>query len=165
MRCVDIVRGDDGTTQQPKQLGPALLSYQKNRRPEHAALIRLARFGSPYQYKQPWLRHRIGSMLWTANVIFRLLLNKVSLGRIPPAAIMIMATNHSFTFRQIMRRADLTACSLQFLMLSCFIRMALMRWKSSLLLLSNVGMVETLVVSLAVCIAGKIVECSFPILN
>lgn len=129
LRCVDIVRGDAGRTQPPTKLGPSLLSYQRNRRPEHAALIRLARFGSPYQYRQPWLRHRIGAFLWTSNVLFRLLLNKFSMGLIPPAAIMIMASNPSLTFRQVMRQADATAFSLQFLSLSWIVRTILRIWK------------------------------------
>lgn len=33
----------------PTTLGDALLQYQRNRRPEHRALIRLARFGAPFQ--------------------------------------------------------------------------------------------------------------------
>lgn len=38
-------------THQPRKtsLGEALLTYQRNRRPEHRGLIRLARFGAPYQ--------------------------------------------------------------------------------------------------------------------
>ena len=94
-------------------LGAALDRYQRNRGPEHRALIRLARFGVPYQYRQPWLRHRIGRWLWTANVVGRMLLHKVSLGYIPPAAVAMMASSGpEMTYRQIMRRADLTTLGL-----------------------------------------------------
>ena len=70
------------------------------------ALIKLARFGSPYQYNQPLRMDRIGKKLWTINVIIRVLLNKVSFGVIPKPAIMMMADDN-LTFKQVMRRADL----------------------------------------------------------
>jgi hypothetical protein len=157
LRCVDIVRGDDGRTQPPTKLGPSLLSYQKNRRPEHAALIRLARFGAPYQYRQPWLRHRIGAFLWTCNVAFRLLLNKCSLGLIPPAAIMIMASNPSLTFRQIMRRADLTAFTLQWVAWSFACVLVLRRWK---FVFTNIGIPS--VGPAAVCLSFLLLKYVFP---
>jgi hypothetical protein len=158
LRCVDIVRGDEGLTQAPTKLGPALLSYQKNRRPEHAALIRLARFGSPFQYRQPWLRHRIGAFLWTCNVAFRMLLNKCSLGLVPPAAILIMASNPSLTFRQIMRRADATAFTLQFVSLSWLLRLVLKRWNIEFF--SKIGVPS--VGSVAVCLSFFLLKFVFP---
>jgi hypothetical protein len=54
-------------------------------------------------------------------VAFRLLLNKLSFGIIPPAAIM-MAQNNKLTFRQVMRRADLETAGLT----ACFLAIA---WK------------------------------------
>ena len=104
------LRGADPTTGEPAAkpatLGEALQAYENDRRAEHRALIRLARFGAPYQYKQPWYRHRIGKFFWTANVAFRLLLNKLTLGLVPPAAIIMMIERPDLSFRQIMRRAD-----------------------------------------------------------
>jgi 2-polyprenyl-6-methoxyphenol hydroxylase-like FAD-dependent oxidoreductase len=89
-------------------LGQALLNYQANRGPEHAALIRLARCGAPYQYRQPWIRDRIGRFLWMLNVVFRMVLNKLSAGLIPPAA-MLIAQDHTKSFRQVMRSASITS--------------------------------------------------------
>ena len=100
------------TPQSPLSLAQALQVYQRNRGPEHRALIRLARFGAPYQYRQPWKRHRLGSALWTANVVLRALLHKVTFGRVPPAAI-LMAQGNALTFRQVMRRADATTWALR----------------------------------------------------
>lgn len=113
-----VIKTGKNLTKKPASLGAALQAYQSNRGPEHKALIRLARFGAPFQYRQPWRRHRIGSLIWTANVAFRLLLNKISLGLIPPAAIVIMVSDHTLTFRQVMRRADLTALALKLLSLA-----------------------------------------------
>ena len=76
------------------------------------ALIRLARFGAPYQYKQPLRRDRILRKFWTMNVALRLLLNKLSFGLIPKPAI-IMATNENVTYRQLMRGADGTTLCLR----------------------------------------------------
>ncbi len=76
------------------------------------ALIRLARFGAPYQYRQPLRKDRICRNLWTINVILRLLLNKLSFGLIPTAAIML-ASNENLTYRQVMRKADVTTLCLR----------------------------------------------------
>jgi hypothetical protein len=123
LRGVDIRTGLASSLPKPVNLGAALDRYQRNRGPEHHALIRLARFGAPFQYKQPWRRHKIGNFLWTANVVLRMLLNKISGGVIPPAAIVIMAQNHSLTFRQVMRRADLTAMGLKLLSMAWLLRL------------------------------------------
>ena len=102
----NIINGVDleGT---PKNLAEALISYERVRAPEIKALIRLARFGSPYQYRQPLYRDRVGRFFWSVNVALRLLLNKISGGRIPPAAIM-MAMDRNKTYRQLIRQSDIT---------------------------------------------------------
>jgi kynurenine 3-monooxygenase len=115
LRGEDIVRGSSSNTlastitKSPPAptLGRALDRYEQNRKGEHRALIRLARFGSPYQYNQSWWRDRLGKQLWTINIVIRVLLNKISFGLIPPAAI-LLAQKHELTYRQVMRRADAT---------------------------------------------------------
>lgn len=92
-------------------LGMALKTYERVRRPEIKALIRLARFGAPYQYRQTLHRDRIGHKLWTMNVLLRLFLNKLTFGLIPTACIMLSQDN-DLTFRQVMRRADWTTFGL-----------------------------------------------------
>jgi hypothetical protein len=93
-------------------LAEALAAYQKNRQPEHRALVRLARFGGPYQYNQSWPRDRIGKQLFTINFIFRLLMNKITLGVFPPPCLFLAYQKPKTpgkrlpTFRQVMRRAD-----------------------------------------------------------
>jgi hypothetical protein len=129
LRNVDIVRGDDQVPTTVSKLGTALLAYQKNRRPEHAALIRLTRFGGPYQYRQPWLRHRIGAMIWTMHFLFRVIMNKLSFGFIP-SPILITAFDPSLTFRQVMRRADSAAFGLQFVVSVFVLRRILLQWSS-----------------------------------
>lgn len=79
--------------------------YQKHHAPEIAALIRLARFGAPYQYKQPHRPDRALRILWTMNVAMRLLLSKVTFGLIQPPCI-ILSQNQDLTFREVMKRAD-----------------------------------------------------------
>ena len=90
----------------PPSLGQALRNYQANRGPEHRALIRLSRFGAPYQYNQSWLRDRIGQKLWFGNFLFRMLLNKITFGIIPPPAAVLMNDSRAFTYRRIMQRCD-----------------------------------------------------------
>jgi hypothetical protein len=99
LRGEDIVRGSSSSSATASFSTPANLGR---------ALIRLARFGAPYQYNQSWLRDRIGKQLWTINVVFRVFLNKVSRGWIPTAAILV-AQRHELTYRQVMRRADATS--------------------------------------------------------
>ena len=86
--------------------------YQRQHSPEVAALIRLARFGAPYQYKQPHRADRILHKLWTANVALRLILNKLTFGLVQPSCI-ILSQNIDMTFREVMRRADMTTAFLK----------------------------------------------------
>lgn len=106
----DIITGED-TGSTPATLAEALETYERVRAPEVKALIRLARFGSPYQYKQPTYRDRVARTLWTMNVAVRVLLNKLTKGLIPQAAI-ISAMDKSVTYRKLMRRADITTVAL-----------------------------------------------------
>ena len=93
------------TDTQRKTVGSALKAYERNRVPEHRALIQLARCGAPYQYRQPLLRQRIGRILYTWNILFRFMIHKVSGGLLPPPAI-ILAQDAGLSFRQVMRRAN-----------------------------------------------------------
>jgi 2-polyprenyl-6-methoxyphenol hydroxylase-like FAD-dependent oxidoreductase len=113
LRGLDVATGRPSKSE-TETLGQALLSYQANRGPEHAALIRLALCGAPYQYRQAWIRDRVGRFLWTLNVALRMFLNKASAGLIPPAAILI-AQDHTVSFRRVMRRASITSRSLKLL--------------------------------------------------
>jgi kynurenine 3-monooxygenase len=77
----------------------ALKSYQEKNGPETRALISLARFGAPFQYKQASAIMRFRKVLWTANVVLRVLLNKVTNGFSPKPAIMLMMVCCSVLFR------------------------------------------------------------------
>jgi len=98
-------------------LGSNLEQYQKRHAPEIAALIRLARFGAPYQYNQPHRADRVLKKLWTANVALRLILSKLTFGLIQPPCI-ILSQNGDLTFRQVMSRADRTTVLLKTVLLS-----------------------------------------------
>ncbi|KAL3799590.1 hypothetical protein HJC23_008717 [Cyclotella cryptica] len=93
-------------------LGKNLARYQKQHSPEIASLIRLARFGAPYQYRQPHRADRILRTLWTLNVAMRLILNKITFNLVPPTCI-ILSQRPELTFRQVMRKADLTTLFLK----------------------------------------------------
>ena len=70
-------------------LRASLERYQARHAPEVAALIRLARFGAPYQYRQPHRADRVNRRLWTLNVVTRLLLSKITFGLVQPSCIML----------------------------------------------------------------------------
>jgi len=127
LRGVDIVTGqepNDTSSSSHPDLSTALRTYEKNRIPEVKALIRYARFGAPYQYRQSHRIDRFRQKLWTANLVLRLLLNKITIGLVPQAAIMLANNEKLVSFRQIMRRADLTTIGLTMatvtLMIRCF---------------------------------------------
>lgn len=116
----------DSTESKKLSLGAALKEYERIQAPETRALIRLARFGGPYQYNQPLLKDRIGKKLWTANVILRVLLNKISFGMFPKPMVLMMNVKE-LSYRQIVRRADLgTAgliCIFAFLLLKVIVKL------------------------------------------
>jgi len=119
----DIQTGKPATSDdkgQPKRstLGDALEAYERNRGPEHKALIQLARCGAPYQYRQTWIRDRIGRQLWTLNVAFRFFLNKISGGLIPQAAMLILQQEQDLSYRQVMRRAAITSRTIKLVLLA-----------------------------------------------
>ena len=121
----DLLTNQTNTEQgPPARLSDALSTYERVRRPEIQGLIRLARFGAPYQYKQSHLKDRIGLALWTANVGFRAVLNKLTRGLVPPPAIM-RAMDKKFTYRKAMRDADLTTTAF----MTCLFAIA---WKTVL---------------------------------
>eukprot|EP00956_Cyclotella_meneghiniana_P030471 scaffold76804_cov36-Cyclotella_meneghiniana.AAC.2 len=97
--------------------GSKLEQYQKRHAPEIAALIRLARFGAPYQYNQPHRADRVLKKLWTANVAIRLILSKLTFGLIQLPCI-ILSQNGDLTFRQVMNRADRTTVLLKTVLFS-----------------------------------------------
>lgn len=99
---LDRVLKNDG---QSIRLNKALRQYEKKRAPETKALIRLARFGFPYQYSQSHYIDRIRKMLCLVNFAGRILLNKVTAGLAPKPAV-AMAMDKGVTYRQVMRKAD-----------------------------------------------------------
>lgn len=129
LRRRDIVSGQlmEHENDQPWKLGDALEAYQRNRGPEHKALIQLARCGAPYQYRQSWRRDQVGAFFWTLNAAVRTILNKVTFGLVPPIAIML-CQNHDLTFRQVMRRAHFGAISLKVAALLVLMRLILRRF-------------------------------------
>lgn len=118
LRGQDIISGRAAVKPVKKLLlGDALEAYERNRGPEHKALIQLALSFAPYQYRQSWRRDRAGAMLWAINAQIRMLLNKFTFGLFPPP-VFIICQNHNMTFRQVMRRANLGTLCLQ--LISCF---------------------------------------------
>ncbi|GAX26316.1 hypothetical protein FisN_16Lh154 [Fistulifera solaris] len=122
--------GESSTPVTPPPLSSALAAYQENRVAEHRALIRLARFGAPYQYRQPWLRDRLGRLFWSMNVALRLLLSKMLPTVCPPPAVLLTNSRPDLTFRQVMRHADTLTLVLQVLALQVLgLRLGLLKAK------------------------------------
>jgi kynurenine 3-monooxygenase len=115
---LDTVSGKpiSSDSKEPRTLADNLARYQQQHAPEIAALIRLARFGAPYQYRQPHRADKFFRTLWTMNVALRLILNKITFKLIQPSCI-ILSQRQELTFRQVMRRADLTTVFLKAIVL------------------------------------------------
>jgi len=118
LRGQDILSGRDLVKRIKKLLlGDALQAYQKNRGPEHKALVQLSRYFAPYQYKLHRRRDEICAFFWSLNVKFRGWLNKATFGLFP-TAVYFIAQNYDFTFRKVMFRANIGSLTLQLLV--CF---------------------------------------------
>lgn len=93
-------------------IGKSLKGYEKIRSPETRAIIHIARFGSPYQYNQSHHIDRLRKKLWMANVVFRLLLNKVSFGIFPKQLMMTLYGEEKLSYRQVARRCGIATSAL-----------------------------------------------------
>ncbi|CAB9517697.1 Kynurenine 3-monooxygenase [Seminavis robusta] len=131
LRGKDIITGKEGET--PANLGAALKEYERVQGPQIRSLIRISRFGFPYQYRQSWFRDRVGRLLLTSNIAFRMLLNKLSFGKIPPSCIVLLQ-NSQLTYRQVMRRADLTTAAF------CVVLLAFLWAKFGMMLMNIIGL-------------------------
>lgn len=103
----DVVQFNNTLSTVNGDLGDVLKEYERVRAPETRALIRIARFGAPYQYNQPHRIDRLRKKLFTINFALRLLLNKVSFGLIPKPMIAAMA-NPKLSYLEVAKRADAT---------------------------------------------------------
>ena len=68
----------------------ALKSYQEKNGRETRALIALARCGAPFQYRQATKIMKFRKVLWTTNILLRIILNKITIGLSPKPAVMLM---------------------------------------------------------------------------
>lgn len=115
LRGQDILNGRDLVKPGKKLLlGDALHAYQKNRGPEHKALVQLSRYFAPYQYKLHRRRDEICAFFWSINVKFRGFLNKATFGLFP-TAVYFIGQNYDLTFREVMFRANIGTLALQLL--------------------------------------------------
>jgi len=117
---------NEKSIQSKVSLGAALKEYEHIQAPETRALIRLARFGSPYQYNQSLRKDRLGKKLWTANIALRVILNKITFGVFPKPMIMNMS-NIELTYRKVVRKADLGTAGLVSVLAFSILKLAVRR--------------------------------------
>ncbi len=83
----------------PDDLAVALSTYEKEKVPENAALVRLVQTVHPYQYNQvPWRLK-----LWMIGFVAREILHKLSFGLLDRHAFALVQ-NHKMSFTEIERR-------------------------------------------------------------
>ena len=69
-------------------------------------MVKICRYGNPYQFTRPGLKFKIGKKLWLLNLLVRGLLKKITFGLFPGQIVHILTTNEMLSYRQMARRAD-----------------------------------------------------------
>jgi 2-polyprenyl-6-methoxyphenol hydroxylase-like FAD-dependent oxidoreductase len=101
----DVLALDKALTEHPDRLGDMARAYGKARKAESAALVRMVRFGAPFQYGQFGGMTSVKRFLWTLNFFGRMLLHKCSLG-VSPRPVFVEVGDGYQKYSTVMRRAD-----------------------------------------------------------
>ena len=87
------------------QVGDVAKQYAVERGPESKALVKMVRFGAPFQYGQFGGIRTVQRFLWTVNFFSRMLLNKATMG-LTPMPVFVEVGDASRKYSTVMRRAD-----------------------------------------------------------
>mmetsp|Transcript_10899 Transcript_10899/g.13351 ORF Transcript_10899/g.13351 Transcript_10899/m.13351 type:complete len:609 (+) Transcript_10899:66-1892(+) len=87
-------------------LGLALKQYERDRLPEAKALVKLNSHVGPYQYKQTGLVDTTKAKLKVLNILFKVVLNKITFGIFPLPAAMMFFSGEAMSYRTIKNRSD-----------------------------------------------------------
>lgn len=100
----DVVALDRALRENSK-VGDAARDYSKERGPESKALVRMVRFGAPFQYGQFGGMVTVKRLLWTFNFFGRMLLNKITFG-LTPQPVFVEVSDPLKKYSTVMRRGD-----------------------------------------------------------
>jgi kynurenine 3-monooxygenase len=93
------------------KVGDVAREYAKERGPESKALVRMVRFGAPFQYGQFGGVLTAQRLLWTFNFFGRMLLNKITFGLTPRPVFVEVSDAHK-KYSTVMRRGDTLTAAL-----------------------------------------------------
>mmetsp|Transcript_34970 Transcript_34970/g.84627 ORF Transcript_34970/g.84627 Transcript_34970/m.84627 type:complete len:550 (+) Transcript_34970:13-1662(+) len=100
----DVVALDRALSEN-ERAGDVAKQYAAERGPESKALVKMVRFGAPFQYGQFGGIRTVQRLLWTFNFFGRTLLNKVTMG-LTPRPVFVEVGDASRKYSTVMRRAD-----------------------------------------------------------
>ncbi|KAL3903323.1 MAG: hypothetical protein SGILL_010488, partial [Bacillariaceae sp.] len=101
----DVLALDQALEEHPDSVGEMARSFAKERGPESAAIVKMVRFGAPFQYGQFGGMTSVKKMIWTFNFFGRMLLNKLTFG-LSPRPVFVEVGDGYQKYSAVMRRAD-----------------------------------------------------------
>lgn len=101
----DVLALDQALSEHPDKVGDMARAYAAARKLESEALVRMVRFGAPFQYGQFGGMTSVKRTLWTVNFFGRMLLNKLTFG-ISPRPVFVEVGDGYKSYSSVMRKAD-----------------------------------------------------------
>ncbi|KAL3911411.1 MAG: hypothetical protein SGARI_001659, partial [Bacillariaceae sp.] len=101
----DVLALDQALEEHPDNVGDMARAFAKERGPESAAIVRMVRFGAPFQYGQFGGMTSVKKMIWTINFFGRMLLNKMTFG-LTPRPVFVEVGDGYQKYSSVMRKAD-----------------------------------------------------------
>jgi 2-polyprenyl-6-methoxyphenol hydroxylase-like FAD-dependent oxidoreductase len=101
----DVLALDDALTNHPNNVADMARDYAKQRGPESKAIVRMVRFGAPFQYGQFGGMTSVKKACWVLNFMGRMLLHKMTFG-LSPRPVFVEVSDGYKKYSSVMRRAD-----------------------------------------------------------
>jgi 2-polyprenyl-6-methoxyphenol hydroxylase-like FAD-dependent oxidoreductase len=101
----DVLALDRALDEHSDSVGDMARAYAKERSPESAAIVRMVRFGAPFQYGQFGGMTSVKKAIWTFNFFGRMLLNKLTFGLTPRPVFVEVGDGHK-KYSSVLRKAD-----------------------------------------------------------
>jgi 2-polyprenyl-6-methoxyphenol hydroxylase-like FAD-dependent oxidoreductase len=101
----DVLALDQALTDHPNSVSDMARQYATERKPESKAIVRMVRFGAPFQYGQFGGMTSVKKTMWALNFMGRMFLNKITLG-LSPRPVFVEVSDGYKKYSSVMRKAD-----------------------------------------------------------
>lgn len=101
----DVLALDQALTDHPNSVGDMARQYASERSPESKAIVRMVRFGAPFQYGQFGGLTSVKNTMWGLNFMGRMFLNKITFG-LSPRPVFVEVSDGYKKYSSVMRKAD-----------------------------------------------------------